>query len=258
MDNGRRSSSANTPSRRIRLRHGVAAFAAILIALTSFTAPAQAAPVTDQADTHNAAVVRLRVEGATSTVFEGLVVTTPHDVTTAAGGTHHCDGTNNGANPTPGPTAIGALDDGAVQNGFDWDGPFFPQFDDYLVTRISTESQTATTWFSLLRNGVTTEVGGCQQQVETGDEVLFAISSGTETAVLKLTGPYVAKVGQPAVYSVVDAGTGAPIAGATVGGATTDAAGLASITFTRIGVHKVKAERADAIRSNATRTVVVP
>ena len=58
-------------------------------------APAYAAPVK----------VKLRVEGATKTIFEGRVTTDAHPVTGDESGPHKCDGTNGGANATPGPTA---------------------------------------------------------------------------------------------------------------------------------------------------------
>ena len=58
--------------------------------------------------------VNLRVEGETATIFEGTVITTGHNVTTASGGNHHCDGTNNGQNPLPGPTCTSALDDASI------------------------------------------------------------------------------------------------------------------------------------------------
>ncbi|KAF8975215.1 hypothetical protein BDQ17DRAFT_278269 [Cyathus striatus] len=51
---------------------------------------------------NNGTFVNLRVEGAKNrTIFEGLVFTTGHNVTTASGGNHHCDGTNNKTNPLP-------------------------------------------------------------------------------------------------------------------------------------------------------------
>lgn len=65
--------------------------------------------------------VNLRIEGANHTIFEGKVVTMGHNVTTASGGTHHCDGTNFGNNIFPGPTCTSALDDAFVAKGFQWD-----------------------------------------------------------------------------------------------------------------------------------------
>lgn len=67
-------------------------------------------------------LVNLRIEGSAKTIFEGTVVTRGHNVTTASGGTHICDGTNNGANPTAGPTCTSALDNAAKLHGFTFDG----------------------------------------------------------------------------------------------------------------------------------------
>ncbi|MGW0830352.1 hypothetical protein [Streptomyces prunicolor] len=41
---------------------------------------------------------------------------------TATGGTHTCDGTNGGANPSAVPTPTAALDDAARRHHFTWDG----------------------------------------------------------------------------------------------------------------------------------------
>ena len=66
--------------------------------------------------------VNLRIEGSTTTIFEGTVTTTGHNVTTALGGNNHCDGTNGGQNPLPGPTCISALDDASKASSFTFDG----------------------------------------------------------------------------------------------------------------------------------------
>jgi hypothetical protein len=65
--------------------------------------------------------IRLRIEGATSTIFAGTIKTEGHEVTTASGGTHKCDGTNLGANAEPGPTPTSAVDSAAAKKGFTWD-----------------------------------------------------------------------------------------------------------------------------------------
>ncbi len=62
---------------------------AVLLAALAAATSAAAAPVT----------VNLRIEGSSSTIFEGPVTT---DAKTIGG--HPCDGTNGGANATPGPT----------------------------------------------------------------------------------------------------------------------------------------------------------
>jgi hypothetical protein len=68
------------------------------------------------------ATVNLRIEGAKKTIFEATISTKGHFVTTASGGTHICDGTNNNASLTPGPTATSALDSASKQVKFTWDG----------------------------------------------------------------------------------------------------------------------------------------
>jgi hypothetical protein len=205
----------------------------------------------------NPTVATLRVEGATRTIFEAPIVTDGHSVTTAAGGTHKCDGTNNAANPTPGPSATGALDDGAAAQAFTWDGPFSTSFEDYFITRIAEDAQTDTRFWGILLNYQFTPVGGCQQRIHFGDQVLFAFDAFNKQHFLKLTGSHVARTGQPTTVTVTDGQTGQPIAGATVGpinntgSATTDAHGKAQVTFQNGGLKRLKAERADSIRSNA-------
>jgi hypothetical protein len=211
---------------------------------------------TVHAATGPTAVVRVRVEGDTGTIFEGTVRTSGHNVTTVAGGTHRCDGTNNGANPSPGPTATGALDTGSLQAGYTFDGPFDATFEDFFISRIGGNTQTSTQFWGILLNGSFTAVGGCQQRVQNNDEVLFAFDAFSKSHVLRLTGPTHVKVRQPATYHVTDVQTGAPIAGADVNGVTSDAAGNATLTFTAPTALRVKANRGDSIRSNAVVTRV--
>jgi hypothetical protein len=74
----------------------------------------------------------------------------------------------------------------------------------------------------------------------------------------------VARVGQPITVTVRDGQNGQPISGATVGpinntgSATTSAGGTAQVTFTNLGLKRLKAERADSIRSNALSVLVRP
>lgn len=209
-------------------------------------------------------VATVRVEGATRTIFEAPILTDGHTVTTSSGGTHVCDGTNNGANPTSGPSATGALDDAAAAQAFTWDGTFFTSFDDYFITRIAEDSQTSTQFWGILLNYQFTPVGGCQQRIHLGDDVLFAFDAFNKQHFLKLTGPHVARTGQPISVTVTDGQNGQPIPGATVGpinntaSVTTDASGRADVTFQNQGLKGLKAERTDSIRSNALRVLVRP
>jgi hypothetical protein len=139
-------------------------------------APAQATP-SRSPKIPPVAVVWVQIEGADGTLFSGRVVTRTHDVTTESGGTRTCDGTNYDANPTPGPTVTGALDDAASANGFTWDGTHWAQFDDFFIETIKGESGSSNTYWSLWVNGEYLQVGGCQYQVRTGDTILFKMDS---------------------------------------------------------------------------------
>jgi len=232
-----------------RLRQALRALPALLLAGGALAAPsALAAP----------AAVNLRVEGASKTTFEGRVTTDGHTVTTASGGSHKCDGTNGGVNPTPGPVATSALDDGAKLGGFSWDGTYDTGFDDYLVSRIGPDSQTSSQFWAVLVNSEFSNVGGCQQRVKSGDEVLWAFDGFSKQHALHLTGPPSAHTGAAFSVRVTDGKDGAPLGGASVGGALTGPDGRASIEFDAKGIYRLKAERADSIRSNALPVCVDP
>jgi hypothetical protein len=202
-------------------------------------------------------LVNLRIEGSTSTIFEGPIITRGHNVSTPSGGNHHCDGTNNKENPSPGPTCTTALDDASELAHFLFDGTFSSQFDDFFITSIGGVSQTSTQFWGILIDFELTPVGGCQQEVKVNDNVLFAFDAFNANAFLKLTGPVTAHVNKPVVLTVKDGQTGDPVAGATVVGQTTDASGHVSVTFTHPGLEKLKATKTGAIRSNQINVIVV-
>ncbi|KDN40928.1 hypothetical protein RSAG8_07796, partial [Rhizoctonia solani AG-8 WAC10335] len=197
--------------------------------------------------------VYLRIEGSTTTIFEGSVVTNGRDVKTASGGSHHCDGTNNGQNPAPGPTCTSALADVAALSGvITWDGTWDSNFDDFFVTRIAGSSQTSSQFWGLLLNWQYAPVGGCQQQVVAGDTILWAFDAFNKVYFLKLDGPTTAQVGVPIQVLVTDGSTGSRISGATIAGYPSSSNnGILTLTFTSTGKKKVKAQRADSLRSNA-------
>ena len=99
-------------------------------------------------------------------------------------------------------------------------------------------------------------VGGCQQQVAQADEVLFGYDFFSKSHLLRLAGPNKVSTGSPAVVEVSDGGSGDPIDGAAVGGETTNGDGKASLGFTSPGVYRLKAERADSVRSNVLEVCV--
>jgi hypothetical protein len=219
-------------------RRAILAIAVLALVAAS---PAVASPVT----------VNLRVEGKTSTIFEGPVTTDAKTLTKDASGPHKCDGTNGGANPNPGPTLTTALDDGSIAGGFTWDGTWFNSFDDFGIDRIGPDSNSSSEFWGYALNYQPSSVGGCQQLVSTGDDVLFAYDFFSKAHLLKLTGPGTAEQGQPVTVKVVDGQDGSAIAGASVGGQVTGADGTAQVTFADRGEQRLKAERADSVRSNA-------
>lgn len=71
-------------------------------------------------------------------------------ITTASGGTHECDGTNNGANPVPFDNGITAIDAASLLCGFTYDGTFDAQFDDFFIQRIGGTDQTGDDFWGIL------------------------------------------------------------------------------------------------------------
>ena len=194
------------------------------------------------------ATVDLRVEGADDTIFEGTVRTDGHAIEQDKNGPQPCDGTNAGANPTPGPTVTSALDDAVA-----WDGTYNSSFSDFLVNRIGSDKATDTQFWGTALNGTPTELGGCQVQVKNGDDVLWAYDMFSAKQFLELSGPRTARLNRPFKVKVVDAKNGdKPVKGADIGGvARTNAKGVATIVGTERGRLLVKAERRGAVRSNA-------
>jgi len=228
--------------------------AAVVAASTTlvFAAAAAAAPVT----------VKLRVEGSTQTVFEGPVTTDAKTLTKDSTGPHACDGTNGHQNVTPGPTATAALDDGSIAGGFTWAATWSRSFHDFFITRVGPDTGTSTApylYWSVYLNGIAASVGGCQLQVQPGDNVLWAYTNGSEP-LLELSGtPSRAATGESFTVTVQqNDGTGneTPAAGADVDGHTTDGNGHATLAYNDAGVHTFKASRAGSIRSNAASVCV--
>jgi hypothetical protein len=227
------------------LRHLPAA----LIVLCAFGVPAaQAAP----------ASVQLRIEGRSTTIYEGPVTTDGKVASPASGGDHTCDGTNNGVNPQPGPTPTSALDDGEPLGNYTWAGTWFSSFEDYSVDRVGPDASTSSEFWGQLVNFKFSSVGGCQERIKGGDEVLWAFDAFSKTQAAKLAGPTSATVGKPFTVTVTNGDTGAPLAGHAVGGGVTGADGKASLRFDAAGIYKLKATRSDSVRSNALNVCVDP
>src|SRR5215213_2811851 len=233
-----------------RLRRTALPVALTLFALAAVPA-AVAAPVT----------VNLRVEGVSDAIFDGQVVTDAHHTTTPSDGVARpCDGTNSGGAPTP--TAIGALDDGSKAAGFAWDAKWNSGFGDYYTfLRIGSETiDSSSHYLAFYLNWVYADLGGCSQSVKQGDDVLFAHSNFSQSKVLRLSGPTTATTGESVTVRVeeFDGFNSTPAAGASVLGATTGADGSANLSFGQKGIYRLKAERSDAVRSNAVVLCVDP
>ena len=104
------------------------------------------------------------------------------------------------------------------------------------------------------------DLGGCSQSVKQGDDVLFAHSNFSQSKVLRLSGPTTAddRPERDGAGRGVRRLNGTPASGASVGGATTGADGSATLSFPEKGIYRLKAERADAVRSNAVVLCVDP
>jgi hypothetical protein len=221
-------------------------------AVLAVAAPSFAAPVT----------VNLRVEGSSQTFYEGPVTTDAK--TLSKDGTHPCDGTNGGANPSPGPTMTSALDDGLNAVGVPWTATWYDSSNDFFVDSIGSDANDPNppyTYWGYFLNGVSSSVGGCQQQVHTGDNVLYTFSV-YGTHLLELTAPSRAATGESFQVTVQDNdgnGTRTPAVGASVAGTTADASGHATVSFADPGNHTFKATKSGTVRSNAaTVCVYVP
>jgi hypothetical protein len=202
-------------------------------------------------------LVTVRIEGATRTIFEGPVLVEGRTVTTESGGSHECNGTNDGAYPHPVPVPTAALADAAMLGGFTFNAEWFPEFEDFLVTRIAETSETSTEFWGVLVNYELISVGGCEFRLQNGDEVLWAFNAFNAEHFLKLSGPNFSLTGHPTTVKVTEGSDGEPIAGALVEApngtqeAETNAKGEATITFRHPGLVFLKASKPGSVRSNS-------
>jgi hypothetical protein len=234
-----------------RFRRTALSVALTLFALAAAAPAAMAVPVT----------VNLRVEGIADTIFDGQIVTDTHRTTTPSDGVARpCDGTNNGGAPAP--TAIGALDDGSKAGRFVWDARWTDDFggEYYPFLQIGSEPIDDQHYLAFYLNWIYADLGGCSQTVKQGDDVLFAHSNFSQSKVLRLSGPTTATTGQSVTVHAeeFDGFHGTPASGANVRGATTGSDGSATLSFPEKGIYRLKAERADAVRSNAVVLCVDP
>lgn len=234
-----------------------------LFALASCILPLSAPSVATAAPVPPAPVtVDLRIEGPTTTLYEGKVTTGVRDFRyTGDATTNRCDATaaNGGTSPIPAITAgaavAAAIDAGLPVAGRWFDG-FGPSFTQIAGTSVDWDAATSRYLVEYV-DGKGLSSGICATPVADGDEVLLAYAEFGQNA-LRLTVPARVAPGATATATVTDAATGAPVAGASVFGKVTGADGTAQIgPFPAIGDQPaLKAAKTGYVRSNAGRICV--
>jgi len=217
-----------------------------VVAALALATPALAAP----------ADVTVRVEGTAATLVPETPLTTA-DAAVARDG-HSCSGTS----------ALGALH---AATGGDWSGTWFDGLG-WSVEVIKGEQHVFPDYYGLWINSAYSELGLCDAELQTGDEVLLVPAA--EGPILDLTGvPPRVTAGQPVTVTVTEHGatyrdeppfdlirTDGPAEGATVsqGGttATVGADGKARLVFGSAGAATVQATEPGHIRSAVRRVEV--
>ncbi len=202
--------------------------------------------------------VNLRVEGSTTTLFEGVVTTD----TNKPDGEHVCTG--------PSPTS--AAYDMAQREGIAFDASWFGF--DYAISQLGPDTSNGNNWWNLWVNNEYSNVGGCQEVLNGSDTTLWFYGGMSFKGVLSISAP--SKIEVAKTYSVnvtkhtvsfdgqwVGHTTATPAEGATVVYAgqtvTTGSDGKASVALGSEGSTSFKANLPDYVRSNsATTCVYVP
>lgn len=229
---------------------------ALLAILATAVACAVRPMRSDAAVTDAAVTVSLRVEGAEQTLYDGPVSVAPSAVDGNDGsGAHPCQGDLPSA---PQATPAGALSSAKL----DWQGSWFPEFQDFFVNRIGPDaSRPPFAYWALLVNWRYAQ-GACQAALHEGDEALWAYDTAERPLILRLSGPAHVAVGIPFTVRVrdgwirADGADGGPVAGALIGGSATAGDGQAHIQIEHAGVLQLRATRAGAIASNALEVCV--
>lgn len=241
----------------------LAAFLAATVLSLVLASVASAAP----------AQVNVRIEGETETIFEGPIVTDGHNVKGISDSQwRRCNGLNNGHNPVAGPTATAASVDAMRIIGEPFDGNWYTQYDDYFITQWGPDRQDEleSEYWGIVVNNVFTNVGGCQYQLDGGDEVLWIYGAfhGRERLLLYpgdySSGPLpltaTATLNQPfevEVDSWPGYGEGEPPASPQRSTTPYEGAGVAPVTTASSGFQKVEVASADAVTTAADGTATI-
>ncbi|MFI4994060.1 MAG: Ig-like domain-containing protein [Solirubrobacterales bacterium] len=251
------------------------ALAGTFVSLLLLSASASAAPVT----------VNLRVEGSSTTLFEGPIAAEPQMFETASSKVMHpCNYSENGNSElefadggTSSGTPTTALRAAALSSGLAFDAKWFGNEKqggnpgDFLITRVGTdenENKAPFASWGFAVNETTSAVGGCQIALVPGSEVLWAYNYFNLPHRLRLSGPASAGIDMPFAVHVIDGQTGEPLSGASIGqlvsgvttaipsSSTTDASGNATVALAHTGVSTLKATQAESVRSNGLTVCV--
>ncbi len=266
------------------MRHVHATRSTATIVTTLVACALALAPGTAQASTTE---VNVRIEGRTQTLFEGPILTEGHAVNSYKAvhgsevedlGEHGCDGTNNAKNPTPGPTPTAASVDAmnVVGESNAMVGEWYPGFDDYFPEQWGSEAENAEaegkSW-GLLVNDVFTNVGGCQYQLDAGDEAvwvynafnfrpflaLFAANAHYTAGARPLTA--VAQLGEPFAVEVLayedDVEDSPPAHPERAGGEPFAGAKVAPVLSSEKGFQKLQLESPESVTTNAEGTASI-
>jgi hypothetical protein len=206
-----------------------------------------------------ATVVNVRIEGRSSTLFEGPIQTTGRNVQAvserATGTIRKCDGTNNGKNPAPVATPTASAVDAMSIAGQGFEGRWNTNIEDYFVRGFGPDLESGPAYWGVLVNGQVTSVGGCQTALDGSKPVLWAYDAFSGRPFLGLSGPDTAAPGGTATYQVGQSGGQAkPIAEAMLVASPpatiTGGSGTFQVTFPGAGWYRLKADGTRFIRSN--------
>jgi hypothetical protein len=238
-----------------------ARIATVALVLLAVTGPA-ATPAPTQ--------VSVRIEGRGETLFEGPIVTEGHDIQASSDSQERsCDGINSNdpQNLTPGPTPTAASVDAMSLLGETFDGRWYGGYDDYFITRWGPDFEAEGMSWGVLVNNVYTQVGGCQDELGTGGEVLWAYdafagrpllallpaaagyTSGTRplTATAELGKPFVLEV---LVYTKHEEAEPPPSPERT-GSAPYEGADVSPVQTSAKGFEQIETESPETVKTNA-------
>ncbi|HEX4305264.1 MAG TPA: hypothetical protein VHZ54_04450 [Solirubrobacterales bacterium] len=216
--------------------------------------------------------VDVRIEGRAETLFEGPVLV-ESDGAKASSDTEarSCNGIDSldPENIAPEPTPTAAAADALGLIGESFDGQWYPGFNDYFITRWGPDPQSPgeAAYWGILVNDTFTDVGGCQYQLDGGDEALWvydAFKGRPDLALFPAAAHYAsgprpliatAELNQPIAVEVAayeddeeDGPAAAP--GRTGSGAFADAE-IAPVVTTAKGFERVDTKSSATVKSNA-------